>query len=111
MVRTLFSFPTIFKIVFAIVSAAPVFSRIVPIMVPARITIPMLARILPKPLLTVLITSSVGIPHTRPTKTAITVSTRNGCMLNFDMAMTIHTTAKNITPKINKPDIQIPPFR
>ena len=78
--------------------------------VPQRMTIPMLARILPKPLFTVSMTSPAGIPHTRPTKIAITVSTRNGCMLNFEIAMTIHTTAKNITPKMNKPDIFIPPF-
>ena len=40
MVRTLFFFPTILRMVLAMVRAAPVFSRMVPMMVPARITIP-----------------------------------------------------------------------
>ena len=91
------------------VRAAPVFSRMVPMMVPARITIPMLASMLPKPLFTVLMTSSVGILQTRPTAMAITVSTMNGCWLNLDMANTIQTTARNITKNINKPDIVKPP--
>ena len=54
---------------------------------------------------TVLMTSSVGISQTRPTAMAITVSTMKGCWLNLDMANTIHTTARNMTKNINKPDI------
>lgn len=77
-VNTLLSFPTSFKIVCAIVNAAPVFSKIVPIIVPAKITIPIFARILPNPFFTVLITSSAGIPHTRPTIIAMMISTKKG---------------------------------
>ena len=70
----------------------------------------MLARMLPKPLLTVEITSSVGMPQTRPTTTATTTSTRNGCWLNFEIAITMATTANTITANMKIADILSPSF-
>ena len=99
MASTLFFFPTIFKIKFAIVSAAPVFSRIVPIIVPHRITMPILVIMLPKPDFTVLTTSSGSIPQMRPTAIAMTVRTMNGCRWNLEIAITITITDKMISAK------------
>ena len=90
---------------FAIVSAAPVFSRIVPIIVPQRMTIPMFARMLPKPLLTVLITLTASKPQTSPIAIAMTTITMNGWMLNLEMAIIIATTAIKITPNMNNADM------
>ena len=52
MATTLFFSPTSFRMALAMVRAAPVFSRMVPMMVPHRMTMPMLVMMLPKPLLT-----------------------------------------------------------
>ena len=64
---TLLFLPTSFRMAFAMVSAAPVFSRMVPMMVPQRITMPMLVIMSPKPLLTLFTTlaGSAQTPDTR----------------------------------------------
>ena len=89
---TLCFLPTIPRMKFAIVRAAPVFSRIVPMMVPQRMTIPILVMMLPNPDFTVLTTVTGSIPQTRPTSSAITTITTNGCILSFEIAITIRTT-------------------
>ena len=96
---TLCCFPTIFRMKFAIVRAAPVFSRIVPIIVPHRMTIPMLVMMLPNPDLTVLTTVTGSMPQTRPTRSAITTITMNGCSLSFEIASTIRMTETTIRAK------------
>lgn len=60
MATTLFFLPTSFRMVLAMVSAAPVFSRMVPMMVPHRMTMPMLVMMPPKPFLMVP-TMSAGV--------------------------------------------------
>ena len=99
MATTLFFLPTTFKIAFAIVRAAPVFSRIVPMIVPQRITIPMLVMMEPKPELTLLITSErvnpvsgKSQPPTTPQRIAMTVMTMNGCIFSLEIASIISTT-------------------
>ena len=99
MVSTLRLFPTSPRMVLAMVRAAPVFSRMVPMMVPQRMTIPIFPMMLPNPFLMMTMTFSDGIPQTSPTRTEITVITRNGCILNFWMAMIISSTATKITRK------------
>ena len=59
-----FFFPTSFSMVRAITTAAPVFSNIAPIIVPATITIPMLVRVLPKPLAMHSIIPGMVLPST-----------------------------------------------
>ena len=102
---------------FAIVSAAPVFSRIVPMMVPHRMTIPMLVMMLPKPLFTVLTTFS-GVssdsgymkPQSRPTISAISVMTMNGCIFSLEMATIISTTDRMISAKSRNVCMLFPPL-
>lgn len=99
MATTLLFLPTSFRMAFAMVSAAPVFSRMVPMMVPQRITMPMLVIMSPKPLLT-LFTTLAGVssdsgytaPQIRPTRSAMTVITMKGWIFHFEMAMTISPT-------------------
>jgi len=100
--------PTTLRIVLAIVSAAPVFSRIVPIIVPAIITIPMLPRIEPNPEVRVVISLSTGIPHNTPTKYPESNNTMNGCHLNFEIKTTIPTIATIITKNRYHPAISVP---
>ena len=66
MARGDLSLPTTLSMEFVIASAAPVFSRIVPMMVPATITIPMYPRVEPKPFLIAVIRSASGIPTRIP---------------------------------------------
>lgn len=99
MVSTLRLLPTIPRMVLAMVRAAPVFSRIVPMMVPHRITIPMFPMMLPNPFFTMTMTFSDGIPHTSPTRIEMTVITMKGCILNFWMARIMSKTAMKITAK------------
>ncbi len=102
-------FPTMFKIVLAIVSAAPVFSRMVPMIVPAMMTIPILPRIPPKPAVIVVTRESTGSPPSRPTKYAESSSTMNGCHLNLDINTIIPTIAIKITRNRYHPVIYHPP--
>ena len=94
----------------AITSAAPVFSKIVPMIVPATMTIPILDKIPPNPPFTVAMTLSAGIPQTRPTKMEISTMTTKGCCLNLLIATIMMITARTMTAPINKPDIVIPPL-
>ena len=96
---TLFFFPTTLRMALAMVRAAPVFSRMVPMMVPQRITIPMLVIMDPKPELTLFITSERvrpvsgnSQPPMTPQRIAMTVMTINGCIFSFEMAKIINTT-------------------
>ena len=86
-------------------SAAPVFSRMVPMIVPATMTMPMLERMPPNPFLTVFMTSAAGMPHASPTKIDTIIITRNGCCLNLLMAMIIARTAMMMTAPMYSPDI------
>ncbi len=109
--------PTMFRIAFAMVSAAPVFSRMVPMIVPQRITIPILVMMLPKPPLTSL-TTLVGVisdsgkiaPQIRPTASATTSMTTNGCIFSFEIAMTIATTDRMISANKKNVCMSTPPF-
>ena len=109
MVRTERALPTTPRIVFAMTRAAPVFSKMVPMMVPATMTMPMLDKIPPNPLLTVAMTLSAGMPQTSPTKMETKIITTKGCCLYLLMATIIMMTARMITAPMNKPDITNPP--
>src|SRR5690606_454478 len=70
--------PTSFKMELAITMAAPLFSMINPMMVPAAITIPILDSVLPKPPVMELITCCGGNPASSPTPKEANSRTRKG---------------------------------
>lgn len=84
--RGTFFLPTIFKVLPASVNAPPDFSRNLPIIEPARITIPMNPIVFPKPELTDLTTSSNDkVPDNPPYPKAAIKSENKGCHLSFEV--------------------------
>ena len=65
----------------AIRSAAPVLSKIWPIITPKPMMMPMLPRVPPKPLIMALGTSAAGRPPPMPMKVAEMIRARKGCTL------------------------------
>jgi len=81
--RADFDFPISARTVFAMVSVAFDFSSMVPIIVPAMMTIPMYPRMPPNPLVIVFITASGSIPDRIPVPNDASRSTRNAFIFTF----------------------------
>ena len=85
--------PTHLSTASAMVSAAPVFSRKTPIIVPAMMTMPIRSAVPPKPFMMVLLTSTGLMPAARPTKNEAASKARKACTLNLEISITIMTMA------------------
>ena len=93
-----FFFPVIFKIVSAIVSAAPLFSNRAPITVPIAITTPIPAIVPPSPSEYAPIISGIEWPDINPKKKALIVNAKNG----WSLILIVNKTSSNIDNKIAK---------
>ena len=77
----------------AILSAAPLCSKMVPISVPKIMTRPMPAKILEKPLPMRVVICGRGIPDTIPKMSAVRSIAIKGCRCHLEMATTIMAIA------------------
>ena len=93
--------PVILRIVSAIVSAAPLFSRRAPMTVPIAITIPIPAIVPPSPSAKEATTSGRLFPIIMPKNNAEKVSAKNGCSLTLTVSRTRSAIANTIQMIVN----------